>query len=116
MIFIVVKFPVRPERSAEWLDAVAGFTAAVRAEEGNVFFEWSRSVEEPDTFVLVEGFASAQAGEEHVRSPHFQQAIKDMSGLVSATPSIISVPIEATGWSEMGEVSPVGEKASEKTS
>src|SRR5690606_39813405 len=32
MIFIAVKFPVRPERSAEWMDLVAEFTAATRAE------------------------------------------------------------------------------------
>ena len=62
MIFIAVKFPVRPERADEWLGLVDEFTQAVRAEPGNLFFEWSRSVEEPNTFVLLEGFRDADAG------------------------------------------------------
>ncbi len=107
MIFIVVKFPVRPDVAERWLDAVAGFTAAVRAEEGCLFFEWSRSVDEPNTFVLVEGFRDGAAGEAHVASEHFQRAVEDMSALVSATPEIISKEIDQDGWGEMGEVTPV---------
>ncbi|MGV9777536.1 putative quinol monooxygenase, partial [Streptosporangium sp. NPDC003464] len=66
MIFITVKFTVRPERSEEWLSLVDDFTRATRQEPGNVFFEWSRSVETPNQFVLLEAFASSAAGEAHV--------------------------------------------------
>ena len=51
MIFIVVKFAVRPEVAEQWRAHVAPFTAATRAEPGNVFFEWSKSVERPNQFV-----------------------------------------------------------------
>ena len=47
MIFIVVKFTVRPDVADQWLTRVAPFTDATRAEPGNVFFEWSRSVDRP---------------------------------------------------------------------
>jgi len=47
MLFIVVKFTVQPEQSRDWLSKVADFTAATRAEPGNVFFEWSKSVDDP---------------------------------------------------------------------
>ena len=56
MIFIVVKFPVKPEYTEKWLDLTRDFTEATRAEPGNKWFEWSRSVEEPNEFVLVEAF------------------------------------------------------------
>ena len=108
MIFIAVKFPVRPERAAEWLDLVDGFTRAVRAEEGNLFFEWSRSVEEPNTFVLLEGFRDGEAGALHVQSEHFRTALGWMPDLVSATPQIISVDVPPEGWGPMGEVQPRG--------
>ncbi len=49
VIFIVVKFPVRPDRSDKWLPLVADFTTATRAEPGNIFFEWSRSVDNPNS-------------------------------------------------------------------
>lgn len=68
MIFIAVKFTVRPERAEEWLSLVDDFTQATRREPGNVFFEWSRSVEVPGQFVLLEAFASPAAGEAHVSS------------------------------------------------
>ena len=44
MIFIVVKFETKPE----WTEAGriwSSFTAATRAEEGNLWFEWSRSLD-----------------------------------------------------------------------
>lgn len=39
MIFIVVKFTVRADRSDEWLALADEFTQATRNEEGNLFFE-----------------------------------------------------------------------------
>lgn len=44
MIFIVVKFETKPEWTDRWPELVAAFTAATRAEEGNLWFEWSRSL------------------------------------------------------------------------
>ena len=75
MIFIAVKFSVRPAVAEQWLARVAPFTAATRAEPGNVFFEWSRSVDRPNQFVLLEAFRDRAAGEAHVHSEHFQAAI-----------------------------------------
>ena len=109
MIFIAAKFRVRPGSEDLWLDDVAEFTAATRAEPGNLFFEWSRSVEEPHTWVLVEGFADAEAGSVHTASEHFRKAIGEMPDWVSATPSIMYVDSpDLAGWGPMGEVQPRG--------
>ena len=105
MILIVVKYPVKPEHVDGWLDAVGPFTEATRAEPGNRFFEWSRSVEEPSTFVLVEGFAD-DAAEAHVTSDHFAAALETMRPLVTRTPDIISGTFPGVdGWGPMGELS-----------
>ncbi|MCW2540633.1 MAG: antibiotic biosynthesis monooxygenase [Frankiales bacterium] len=106
MIFIVVKFPVRPERVDDWLDAVADFTAATRAEPGNIMFEWSRSVDDETEFVLVEAFRDGEAGVAHVKSSHFSQAVAVMAELVSEVPKIINGELPAEGWSAMAEVQP----------
>lgn len=106
MIFIVVKFTVRPERSAEWLDLVRDFTEATRSEAGNVFYEWSKSVDNPHQFVLVEGFESAEAGEVHVNSEHFKTAMAWMPDVIAETPQIINVEVPGTGWSAMAELAP----------
>lgn len=103
MIFIVVKFKVKPEWSDRWIDLTRDFTEATRNEPGNLWFDWSRSVEDPDEFVLVEGFEDDAAGA-HVDSEHFRQAMKDMPKALAETPRIISERIPAQGWNRMGEL------------
>ena len=104
MIFIVVKFETKPEWTERWPDLVADFTASTRAEEGNLWFDWSRSLDNPAEYVLVEAFRDGDAGGEHVNSDHFKQAIKDMPQALLTTPKIISQTVDATDWSEMGEM------------
>ena len=71
MIFIVVKWTIKPERSGDWLSLVDDFTKATRSEPGNIFFEWSKSVDNPNQFVLVEAFQD-DAAAAHVNSEHFK--------------------------------------------
>jgi len=106
MIFIVAKFTVKAEFADEWLHHTAPFTAATRAEPGNLWFEWSRSVDNPHQFVLVEGFESSQAGQAHVNSEHFRTAMDWMPDVIAKTPEIIHVEVPQDGWGQMGELSP----------
>jgi quinol monooxygenase YgiN len=106
MIFIVVKFPIKPEHADEWLSLVDEFTQATRGEEGNVFFEWSRSATDPNEFVLVEAFRDGEAGGVHVHSDHFKKAMSWMPDYVAATPKIVNVEVPQDGWGTMAEIQP----------
>jgi quinol monooxygenase YgiN len=107
MILIVVKWPVKPELSDTFPELVREFTEAVRAEPGNLFFDWSRGVEDPNLWTLVEGFADDEAGKVHVASDHFRKAIGEMPDFVSAQPQIIYVDApDVPGFGPMGEVQP----------
>jgi quinol monooxygenase YgiN len=103
MIFIVAKFTVKPEWSDRWLDLTRDFTEATRQEPGNLWFDWSRSVDDPHQFVLVEAFLDDAAGS-HVNSAHFSEAMKAMPQALVKTPEIISERIDAEGWGQMGEM------------
>ena len=105
MIFIVVKFETKPEWTDRWLELVAPFTAATQAEDGNLWFEWSRSVENPAEYVLVEAFRDGDAGAVHVNSDHFKAAQRDLPQALMSTPKVISQTIDATGWSKLAEIS-----------
>ncbi len=110
MIYIAVKFPVRPEKADSFMDEAAAYTAATRAEEGNVFFEWSRSLDEPNTFVLLEAFRDAEAGSAHVAGQHVKDFFQWAPDWVSAKPQIIYVDSpDLTGWGAMGEIEPRGQ-------
>ena len=106
MIFIVVKFPVRPERVDGWLALVNDFTEATRAEAGNLFFDWSRSVDDPNEFVLLEAFRDGDAGAAHVQSDHFKAAMATLPGAIADTPKIINVQVPGEDWSGMAELAP----------
>jgi quinol monooxygenase YgiN len=103
MYLIVVKFTTKPEWTDRWLDLVNDFTRSTRAEPGNLWFEWNRSVEEPDTFTLVEAFTDDGAGP-HVNSAHFAQAMTDLKPALARTPAIVSRQVDGDGWGEMGEL------------
>ena len=62
MIFITAKFKIRPEDADRWPQIAAEFTEATRNEPGCLWFDWSRSVADPDEYVLVEAFRDGEAG------------------------------------------------------
>ena len=103
MIFIVVKFKVKDEYADNFPELVREFTEATRAEPGNLWFDWSRSVEDPNEYVLVEAFRD-DAAEAHVKSDHFKKAMQEQPQYLQETPRIISRQVEGDGWDLMGEM------------
>lgn len=102
MIFICVKFPVKPEHAEAWIELTRDFTEATRGEEGNLFFDWSRSVEDPNEYVLVEGFRD-DAAEAHVGSEHFRRARTDLPKYLSETPYVRNQLMPGDQWDRLGE-------------
>lgn len=114
MIFIVARFTVRPEYSDQWLDRVSDFTQSTRQEPGNLWFEWSRSVDDPNQFVLIEAFRDADAGVEHVKSEHFKKATSEAPALLAETPQIVNVEVPGTDWSELTEMTVAASSSSSR--
>ena len=104
MYFIVVKYQVKPEFSEVFLERTAEFTAATRAERGNLWFDGYTSAENPHEFVLIEAFADDEAASAHVNAPHFAKGLDAMRPLLVATPKIVSRKVEGSNWDEMGEL------------
>jgi quinol monooxygenase YgiN len=103
MIVIVVKQPVRAKYADEWPKLVETFTTSTRAEPGNISFDWYRSAEDPNLWVLVEVFRDAAAGQAHVESDHFQEASSMMPRWLAAVPEIIHIEGPGEGWAPVGE-------------
>ena len=103
MILINVRFKPLPEYVDNFRDVVAEFTDATRAEEGNLFFDWYRSEDNPAEYILVEGFED-DAAEAHVNSEHFKKATELFPSVLKETPEIINTLIEGqTHWDRMAE-------------
>lgn len=104
MIFITAKWRVRPEDADAWPEISRSFTEATRAEPGCLWFDWSRSLEDPTEYVLVEAFRDDAAGSAHVSSEHFATARRELPPHLAETPRIVNVTVPQDDWSELGEM------------
>ena len=93
MIFITAKFRILPEDADRWPEIAGEFTRATRAEPGCLWFDWSRSLDDPTEYVLVEAFRDGDAGAAHV------QSFKRLARL-----RIINFTVPQDDWSELGEL------------
>ena len=104
MIFIAAKWRVRPEEADDWPSISRSFTEATRAEPGCLWFDWSRSLEDPTEYVLVEAFRNDAAGSAHVTSAHFATAQRELPPHLAETPRIVNFSVPQDDWSELGEM------------
>ena len=104
MIFITAKFRVLPEHADAWPEIAGEFTRATRAEPGCLWFDWSRSLDDPTEYVLVEAFRDAEAGAAHVQSEHFKKAQEVLPRHLAETPRIVNATVPQDDWSELGEL------------
>jgi len=104
LIFIIARFETKPDYSERWPELVAPLTAATRAEEGNLWFDWSRSLDNPAEYVLVEAFCDGAAGAALGNREHVRAAVRVLPQALASTPRIICQTIDATGWSETAEM------------
>jgi quinol monooxygenase YgiN len=103
MIVVIVKQPVRAKYADDFPSLVEEFTTSTRAEPGNISFDWYRSADDPNLWILIEIFRDRESGDAHVESPHFKAAMEQMPRLLAAAPEIINVEVPGDSWSQMSE-------------
>jgi quinol monooxygenase YgiN len=99
---------VLPEFADRWPELSAGFTASTRSEPGCLWFDWSRSLDDPNEYVLVEAFRDDAAGASHVQSEHFSQARTQLPAYLADTPRIVNTTVPQDDWSRLGEFEVTG--------
>ncbi|WNF00696.1 putative quinol monooxygenase [Streptomyces luomodiensis] len=104
MIFITAKFRVLPEHADAWPEITREFTHATRDEPGCLWFDWSRSIDDPTEYVLTEAFRDDEAGAAHVQSDHFTTARRTLPPHLVETPRIVNVTVDQDDWSRLGEM------------
>jgi quinol monooxygenase YgiN len=108
MIFITAKFRIKPEHAERWPEISREFTEATRGEPGCLWFDWSRSLDDPTEYVLVEAFRDGDAGAAHVQSDHFKSAQQTLPPYLVETPRIVNAVLEQDDWSLLGEMAVQG--------
>ncbi|OLR93014.1 putative quinol monooxygenase [Actinokineospora bangkokensis] len=101
MLTQVIRFHVRPEWVERWLSVVDEFTQAARAEEANAWFWWSRCVDNPGVFFLMEGHRDGgcpAGGAVRRLVPAIQ---REWPRALLETPRVLKTTVEGEGWTEL---------------
>lgn len=106
MILINIKMNIRPEKTDDWLALADSYAKAVNAEEGCLFFLFSRSLTDENEYVCIEGFRDGDAGSEHVKQPYVKDFFAKAPELVATQPQIIYIDTPHDGFGPMGEIQP----------
>jgi len=89
MIGVIATLKVQPGKGAELEAAFATLAAAVRANEpGNLAYQLCRSRSEPDTYKVLEVYASEDALKSHGASDHFRAAGPALGAVLAGRPEI----------------------------
>ena len=100
MITITGHFRVRPEWTDRWPGLVDEFTRATRQEPGNLFFHWSRDVDDPCVFYMLEGY-TADGVREHLTSPLIPKIKEQWPQALVETPRVIMAEVPGDDWAVM---------------
>lgn len=106
MIVINIVMQIKPEKMDQWLALADSYAKDVNAEEGCLYFTFSRSLTDENEFVCIEGFEDADAGATHVKQPYVKNFFDTAPDLVSAQPQILYIDTPHDGFAPMGEIQP----------
>ncbi len=88
-IGLLATITVQEGKNAEFEEIFLELTRQVRANEpGNIFYELHRSKSDPQVYKVMEQYESAEALDAHGKADYFQQANRQLAGLVAAAPEI----------------------------
>jgi quinol monooxygenase YgiN len=98
MIVVTARFRVRPEDADRWPDLVRELTADTRAEPGCLWFDWSRSLDDPAEYILIEGYEDDAANAAHLDSAAFHRAQRELPPHLAETVEVVRTSTDRRGW------------------
>jgi quinol monooxygenase YgiN len=89
MIGVVATMKIQEGKTAEFERAFADLAAKVKANEpGNIFYQLTKSRTEPDTYKVLELYASEDALKAHGQSDHFKAAGPSLGAVLAGRPQV----------------------------
>ena len=79
---MAIRLRCRDGAAGTFADVLADITPASRAEPGNVRFEVAQSVDDPNTFVVVESYVDEAAYRAHLQTPGFERVERELFPLL----------------------------------
>jgi quinol monooxygenase YgiN len=88
MVIQLVRVSIRPDQRDKWVELIKMNAAQTRAEEGCESYEVGEDLEAPNTFLLVERWATLEAQYDHFRSPGFGELMGALGDILAGPPEV----------------------------
>jgi quinol monooxygenase YgiN len=89
MITFIAHLHVKPENAAEFEALLADVGAQTRAKEpGVVYYEFARSVDEADTYVMIEVYRDVASQAAHMASDWVRSSLPGSAALIEGKPRV----------------------------
>lgn len=88
MVIQLVRVSIRPERRDRWLELIRRNVAETRSEEGCESYQVGEDLETPNTFAIVERWASLDAQYAHFRTPGFGELMGALGDVLAGAPEV----------------------------
>ena len=85
---VVANLKIRADKIDEFRERIGVVARATRDEPGCFLYEVQADPKDPESFVLLERWADAQALETHLALPHAKEFIAQMPGLLAGPPAM----------------------------
>jgi quinol monooxygenase YgiN len=90
MIYVVATAKVKPETRDAYIAGAKECIAATQKEKGCLYYDSHTSINDPNTFVVVERWESREDLNAHGRSPHMK-TWRALSAPLKETPTVIEI-------------------------
>ena len=94
MITVYARFKAKEGKTEEVKQALSGLIAPTRAEEGCVSYDLHQSTDDPSQFMFYETWASKEAIDKHMQTPH-------VSAVVARVDELVETPFEISTWEKL---------------
>jgi quinol monooxygenase YgiN len=90
MIYVVATTQVKPEARDAFIAGAKACIAETRKEKGCISYENHISINDPNTFVVVERWESREDLNAHARAPHMK-VWRELSTPLKSSPTVIEI-------------------------
>ncbi|MBI5129242.1 MAG: antibiotic biosynthesis monooxygenase [Rhodopseudomonas palustris] len=90
MIYVVATTQVKPDSREAFIQGAKACIAETRKEKGCIAYDSHTSINDPNTFVVVERWESRDDLNAHARAPHMK-VWRELSAPLKASPTVIEI-------------------------
>jgi len=101
-IVVVGSLKARPDQVEEARQVLAGLVEPTHAEAGCILYALHQGVDDPTRFAFVERWASREAIDAHLASPHVAALLERVDELFAETPDIVLYDARPEGETHKG--------------